>query len=406
MGFLLLFLWLIMVVTPSKGAIQVRKNHPRFDRTPYVLLISIDGHRHDYNRLHRPPVLSQFAKEGIQAKSLIPVFPSKTFASHFSLISGRYPGRHGIVDNKFYAPKLKKSYSLKDRKSVADATFYSGTPLWTLASINEMVSAVYFWPGSEAPVKGHIPSFFMPYKHSTPPRKRAREVVRWFKLPLRERPHFVSLYLSSDVDFIGHKYGPNSKEIKEAILKVDNELKYLLAELAKLKWDLNIIITSDHGMIALDESKRIIVDKKPKIKRLLHTFVPHQNSGPFLYLYYQGPPTQKKKTVDALMAEFSKEAKHYKAYRRRDLPKRFHARNNPRFGDIVLLADPPWSIGIGGKFFLPKGFHGYDPKHLDMHGAFFAQGPGFKKGLTVESFENVHIYPLVAKLLGLPLILN
>ena len=254
-----LWLWpLVLSLTSCAMAnIQIKENHPRFDQAPYVLLISIDGYRHDYNELYKPPNLTKFAKEGVSAKSLIPGFPSKTFPSHLSQVTGLYPGRHGIVDNAFYAPELNKNYNYKDRSTVIDGQFYSGVPLWSLASQHQMVSGVYFWPGSEAPINGHFPSHYVPYEHSTPHMDRINKVMEWIKLPLRERPHFLSLYFS-DVDSAGHRYGPRSEEVRQAVLKVDQSLGYLFQQLRPLGLDINIVITSDHGMAALDESKKFL----------------------------------------------------------------------------------------------------------------------------------------------------
>lgn len=50
------------------------------------------------------------------------------------------------------------------------------------------------------------------------------------------------------------------------------------------------------------------------------------------------------------------------------------------------------------------GVHGYDPEQTrDMYGIFYANGPNIRKGYTLEPFENVHIYPLIARILNLPL---
>ena len=48
-----------------------------------------------------------------------------------------------------------------------------------------------------------------------------------------------------------------------------------------------------------------------------------------------------------------------------------------------------------------KGNHGYDNQLTFMHGIFIAGGPAFKKGLTIEPFENIQIYNLIAKILQL-----
>ena len=46
--------------------------------------------------------------------------------------------------------------------------------------------------------------------------------------------------------------------------------------------------------------------------------------------------------------------------------------------------------------------HGYDPNYLEMHGIFFANGPSFKSGVRIGSFENINIYPIICKTLGIP----
>ena len=42
------------------------------------------------------------------------------------------------------------------------------------------------------------------------------------------------------------------------------------------------------------------------------------------------------------------------------------------------------------------GEHGYDYKMNSMHALFMAHGPSLKRGLTVEPFENIEIYNLIA----------
>ena len=45
--------------------------------------------------------------------------------------------------------------------------------------------------------------------------------------------------------------------------------------------------------------------------------------------------------------------------------------------------------------------HGYDPQLINMHGIFYAMGPEINSGLKIKSFENIHVYPLVCKLLDI-----
>ncbi|HXM63147.1 MAG TPA: hypothetical protein VN950_19955, partial [Terriglobales bacterium] len=48
------------------------------------------------------------------------------------------------------------------------------------------------------------------------------------------------------------------------------------------------------------------------------------------------------------------------------------------------------------------GMHGYDATKMpEMKAIFVASGPDIRAGVTLEPFENVNVYPLIAKILGL-----
>jgi len=66
-----------------------------------VILLSIDGFAYDYLSKYQPKNILAFANSGVKAK-LLPVYPSKTFPNHLSIITGVYPAKHGIIHNKFY----------------------------------------------------------------------------------------------------------------------------------------------------------------------------------------------------------------------------------------------------------------------------------------------------------------
>jgi hypothetical protein len=72
-----------------------------------------------------------------------------------------------------------------------------------------------------------------------------------------------------------------------------------------------------------------------------------------------------------------------------------------RMGDILLIPDWPKVFHFSTRKPNP-GAHGYDPyKIKDMHASFFAWGPAFKNGITFPSFENVNVFPIITKILGL-----
>ena len=48
-----------------------------------------------------------------------------------------------------------------------------------------------------------------------------------------------------------------------------------------------------------------------------------------------------------------------------------------------------------------RGSHGYDPALPSMRALFVASGPAFRRGVTLQPFANVDVYPLLARLLGI-----
>lgn len=363
---------------------------------PYVLVISIDGYRHDYNQKYAPPNLSKFEKEGASAKSLVPVFPSKTFPNHYSIVTGLYPENHGIVGNSFYdftRAKDDQTYRLSLRKAVSDGTWYRGWPIWSVAEKNGMLSGVFFWPGSEAKIQGQYPAYYLVYDEKIANHKRVEQVVEWFKLPAEKRPHFAMLYFS-DVDSAGHTYGPDSKEVKEAVHKVDAELGVLFEQLKALPHKVNVVIVSDHGMAQMDANKAIYLDDLTDMKGVLVG-----EMGPQALIYRnEASPEQ----MEKIYQDLKKKEKNYKVYWRTKLPKHLHYSKDPRAGDILVLAEAPYSVGTHEKrFTIPMGNHGYDPARVkDMHGVFFAQGPNVKN-VKVGELPNVNIYPWILKTLKL-----
>jgi predicted AlkP superfamily pyrophosphatase or phosphodiesterase len=102
--------------------------------------------------------------------------------------------------------------------------------------------------------------------------------------------------------------------------------------------------------------------------------------------------------------ELLKEANGYDVYLKENTPKDFHYNKSDdrfnRIGDIILVAKLPYTFSLSGRPSSP-GKHGYDPRLPEMRASFLAWGPAFKSGKKIKGFENVHVYPLVAKILGL-----
>ena len=115
-----------LVALALSAAIAIAQRDPFADLQPTVILISFDGFRWDYTSKAPTPHLRRLITRGVHARNLIPEFPSKTFPNHYSIVTGLYPGHHGIVANNIYDPAMQASFSLSDRAAVGDGRSAGG----------------------------------------------------------------------------------------------------------------------------------------------------------------------------------------------------------------------------------------------------------------------------------------
>ena len=150
--------WSQNVPDTTQKIISGRTNSQEQQQKPYVILISADGFRYDYAQKYGATNLLQLSNEGVRAESMISSYPSLTFPNHYTLVTGLYPSHHGIVNNYFYDRNRHAFYSMRNSKAVKDGSWYGGTPLWVLAEQQHMLTASFYWVGSEADSKGGGPT--------------------------------------------------------------------------------------------------------------------------------------------------------------------------------------------------------------------------------------------------------
>jgi predicted AlkP superfamily pyrophosphatase or phosphodiesterase len=366
----------------------------------YVLLISLDGFRWDYLEKHQPPHLINFISNGVKAQSLIPSFPSKTFPNHYTIATGMYPDKNGIVGNSFYSNKKKVTYTIGNREMVEDGTFYNGSPIWVQAQKSKMVSASYFFVGSEAAIQGMRPTYYKVYDGNIKNETRVDQVLDWLALPEKERPHLITLYFS-DMDDIGHKYGPDSDaEIKKALFELDETLGALYQGIQASGLPINIIIVSDHGMITVATSN-LIPTESIENDRLFLTI----DNGAIINIH-----PKKGVEIDSVYNYLKHKEAHFKVYTTASTPGFEYTPKNRDWGTFQILPDPGYYFtskrriaSLNAKNISQIGVHGYDTALKDMHGIFYANGPAFKNDYTFPSLKNIHIYPLICKILEFPI---
>ncbi len=362
-----------------------------------VVLISLDGFRYDYIEKYQPPNLLKLIKNGVRAERMLPSYPSKTFPNHISIVTGMYPSKHGIVHNTFYDRELNDVYKMG--KAFSEPKWMQGTPLWIHAERNGMTTASYFWPESDSTLEGLSASYSYKYDQQKPYQDRIDQIMNWLKLPLDKRPTFITSYFSW-VDTIGHNFGTQSKQLKDAVLKMDSYIGDLKRRMDnELKFRVNLVIVADHGMTDIDYDKRV---NWPDLDTFNNYKVVNGTTQLMLYANDKLKQSDMSKLVSRLNA---KSNSRFIAYKKQDLPKHTHYFNNDRIADIILEAIPPIIFSHDNKSsHRYVGMHGYDPDTIPQMGAIFiANGPNFKQGMIVPPFRNIHIFPALAHILGLPI---
>lgn len=393
----------VFTMLSISGCSQNIEMEPVESLTPTLILISIDGVRHDYIDMYNPPHLTALAEEGLTADGLQPVFPSKTFPNHFSLVTGLYAENHGIIGNNIYDPEHDDVFGLSIKEAIQNGRWWQGEPIWITAERQGVTAATYFFPGSEAEINELRPSYWHEYDGRVPNRTRVQAALDWLQLPNSERPQFISFYFS-DVDSAGHGHGPKSDEVREALLSVDEEIGYLISQLKELGVyeQVNIMITSDHGMYEVDQRNHTVIDTA--FDTTLTQYVTYSREIVGIHAL-RG---QSETIYQQLQASIPPEEA--SVFYKSDIPERFHYQRNERIPDIFVLAQPgnilvkeSWleDMLASDDYLEPRGSHGYDNQIEEMHGIFIARGPQFKNATQLDTVKMVDIYNVMSTALGI-----
>jgi len=95
----------------------------------------------------------------------------------------------------------------------------------------------------------------------------------------------------------------------------------------------------------------------------------------------------------------------YDCWRKDGLPARWRYGTHPRIPPIVCQMHEGWDAlpreAIAKRPDHDRGSHGYDPALPSMRALFVARGPSFRRGVVIAPFDNVDVYPLLARLIGI-----
>lgn len=368
-----------------------------------VLLVSIDGLRADAVTADTMPTLDALARAGVRAQWMNPSYPTLTFPNHYTIVTGLRPDHHGIVHNNMHDPTLGAGaqgwFSLNDRHAVQDPRWWGGEPIWVTLQRRGGHAATMFWPGSEAAIDGMHPDHWFPYRARVTSRQRVDQVLAWLDVPPAQRPDLVTLYFDR-VDTAGHDHGPSSPDYAQAARGIDGALAQLLAGLSKLglRDGIDIVVVSDHGMAGVAAGHKLFLDDALAAAGLPPTAIDVISTGEVVG--FAATPGHEAAVDRALLGRHD----HYTCWRKGEMPARWHYGTNPRIPPIVCQTDVGYILlenAAASTPGHPRGAHGFAPESPEMRAVFIANGPDFVAGATLPPFDNVDVYPLLARLLGI-----
>ncbi|KAL5325226.1 hypothetical protein ACEPPN_006350 [Leptodophora sp. 'Broadleaf-Isolate-01'] len=418
-GFSILVLgaWKLSLHRKSAVPIQAMLSNGSAIFAPTTILISLDGFRADFLRRGITPRLNAFVKEGVSPIYMNPSFPSVTFPNHYTLVTGLYPESHGVVGNTFWDADLKEEFYYTHADAM-QPKWWGGEPLWVTAESQGIRTAIHMWPGSEAHIMDVEPAFLDKFNGQEPLGNKVRRILELLDKPGQEnqlaevvdmRPQLIAAYVPN-VDSDGHRYGPNSTEIRVTINDVDTMLDHLFKglEARNLTNIVNVVVVSDHGMATTDISRLI------QLESLIDTSLIEHIDGWPLYGLRPKNPADLHSLYDTLQKQASTNPGFEVYLRDENMPERYHFSKNKRIAPLWIVPTTGWAIVTKDEFnvaagleqgltYSPRGLHGYDHEHPLMRAIFIARGPAFPHAPNsrVEPFQNIEVYNIVCDSLNI-----
>jgi predicted AlkP superfamily pyrophosphatase or phosphodiesterase len=430
-GFLLLLLLLWLPAAPEAQRVPGGARH--------VVLISIDGLRPDYylpepGRLTSTPALDGLRGRGSWAEGVIGQFPSLTYPSHTSIITGVRPARHGIVQNTIFGPEGAGTWYF-------ESSALKVPTLWDTAREGGLTTAAISWPVS---VGARI-DYLLPETNQAPRESTWLDLMRKQSTPglvdavverlggfapdanrdyverdrfstaaaqliiEKHKPNLLLIHLV-EADTAQHEFGPNSPQAVTAMARIDASIAAMLRSLeaAGINDQTAVIVTGDHGFyrvhsafqpnVVLREAGLLKVDGTGRITSW--QAMAHRSA-----IRLKDPSDEKlARRVEKLFGELAEQR--YKGLFR--VVGREEIASHAGDLEALLFLEPAegytTAAGATGEFLIASarhGDHGYLPDSPAMHTGLIAAGAGVQKGLAVPLARQIDIAPTIARLLGL-----
>ena len=429
---------LILLAALDGWSAQAGRSSPAPAPGPrHVLVISLDGvypqlYLSESPQLHLPNLL-RLKREGSYAEGVVGVYPSVTYPSHTTLVTGRLPAEHGVYSNLS---------SREPGKNVNDWFWYANAikvpTLWDEARRHHLTTAGVSWPVTAgAAIDWNVPEIWDP---STEERFDLQYVTRFATPGLipevlaslgppapgtdtdtlrtrlavylikKYRPNLMLVHLT-EFDNVQHQAALGSPETVAALEHLDARVGEILqaVEEAGLKDSTDIFVVSDHGFAPIDRfiHPNVLLVKAGLLAANEKGYVSGgriatvANGGSFFVYWPEGQDLRGE--VDAALKPLRDQGVLWGVV---DRPGLANLGAEPAIR-LALEAPDGFTFGRGasgevvGKLRAPGGTHGYLPSRKVMEASLIACGPRIRRGLNLHHLPMTAVAPTVLKDLGI-----
>lgn len=411
-----------------------------------VLMISVDGLKPEYvldADAHglKIPFLRGMVQGGAYARGVTGVWPTVTYPSHATLLTGLSPAEHGIYNNLEFDPK----------STFANAWYWyaqqiRAPTLWQAAHEAGLSTASIGWPASvgATAVDFLIPEYWRvarltdvdpsdallvaaisrpegllqkmqarlgPYMRGNDPSPPGDEIKTRFALDIlkTQKPNLMTLHLSS-LDEEQHLHGPFSQEAYADLEAIDAQLAQLFAASRANDPKAIALVVSDHGFVQITRKVNLM---QPFLRAGLiqsggsWKAQPWSGAGMAAVMLHDPADTRTQEQVrDLLRAMQADPDNGIAEVLERGAIEQRGAFPGASFLIVMKLgyyaladAASPMLSDVQGTL----GSHGFSPEYPEMRAAFFIAGAGIARGRDLGLIDMRQIAPTVAQLLGVRL---
>lgn len=223
-------------------------------------------------------------------------------------------------------------------------------------------------------------------------------IVHNFKTTLSKRHSFIWLHFA-ELDWVCHKYGPDSAQSMKKLLEIDNAIRSINTHLREKHIPFDILVFGDHGHVPVDKT----IDLQSFLKKT--GLLIHQD-----YIYFLDSTVARfwfrnRSALNALFDALS-ELNCGTVLTTPNSKKTGYDFKNIKHGQMIWVADEGYMIypNFWQGFEKVKGMHGYLPEVKKNHAGFVMSSPQIHK-ITKSNGEHklVDVFPTLLDLMHLPI---